>query len=200
MQQQAKDQMIAFYRDLFQKHGSAPEACGVTSEGQHFRFSKLAEVADLKNQRILDLACGIGDFYPFLINRFGSIDYTGIDIVPETVSFAARQYPLARFQCRDIQTEGIDGQFDYVLISMLFNNDIPADCDGFMREMLTIAFQHCSRAIAFNFTSTHANYRDADRAYHDPAAVLGFCLQKLTRKVTMHHHYERCDVAVFAYR
>jgi SAM-dependent methyltransferase len=199
MDQQTKATIITFYRDLFEKHGGSPAASGVSPEGQQFRFSKLAEVADLKNQRILDLACGIGDFYPFLINRFGSIDYTGIDIVPETVSFAARKYPLARFQCRDIQTDGIEGTFDYVLISMLFNNDMP-DSEGFVREMLTIAFDHCARGLAFNFTSTYANFRDADRAYHDPAEVLDFCLKKLTRKVTMHHNYERSDVAVFAYR
>src|SRR5205814_1284729 len=167
MEQQAKEIMIGFYRDLFQKHGNSSETAGASAEGQLFRFAKLAEIADLKNQRILDLACGIGDFYPYLVQRFGTIAYTGIDIVPETVAYAARKYPQARFQCRDIQSDGIDGTFDYVLISMLFNNNIP-DGDGFMREMLALAFRHCSKGMAFNFTSTHANFLDDDRAYHDP--------------------------------
>jgi hypothetical protein len=30
--------------------------------------------------------------------------------------------------------------------------------------------------------------------------VLDFCIRNLTRKVLMHHHYERVDVAVFVYR
>ena len=37
-------------------------------------------------------------------------------------------------------------------------------------------------------------------AYHDPVVVFDFCLNNLAPKVTLHHHYERCDVAVFVYR
>jgi SAM-dependent methyltransferase len=197
--QQSKEKIVTFYRDLFLKYGSGPEATGGSVEGRRIRFSKLMEIADLKNQRILDLGCGLGDLYPFLTDRFGTIEYTGIDIVPETVAYAAKKYPQARFQCRDVRAEGIDTTFDYVLLNEVFNNEIP-DGDAYMRDLLTIAFRQCARGLAFNFISTYVNYRDSDRAYHGPLEILDFCLKSLTRKVTMHHHYERCDVAVFAYR
>jgi SAM-dependent methyltransferase len=199
MPPQSTETLITFYRDLFQKYGSGPEATGGSVEGRRFRFAKLMEIADLKNQRILDLGCGLGDLYPVLMDRFGTVDYTGIDIVPETVAAAATKYPQARFQCRDVRTDGIDATFDYILLNEVFNNVLP-DNEAYMKEVLTIAFRHCTRALAFNFISTYVNYRDGDRAYHDPLEILGFCLKTLTRKVTMYHHYERCDVAVFAYK
>ena len=73
MQPQAKAMMIANYRSLFQRYGDAPEATQWTSEGQLFRFRKLMEVADLQHRRVLDVGCGIGAFYPVLIEQFGEI-------------------------------------------------------------------------------------------------------------------------------
>ena len=74
------------------------------------------------------------------------------------------------------------------------------ECDIFMRELVTKSFKHCTRGMAFNFISAHVNFTDPEMAYHDPAQVLDFCIRNLTRKVVIHHHYERTDVAVFAYR
>lgn len=199
MNADAKAMIIANYRGLFQTHGGAPEATQMSSEGQRFRFQKLMDIADLRNRRILDLGCGIGDFYPHLIEKFGQLDYTGVDLVPEMVDFATKKYPGARFLCRDLFGDRLKETFDYVLISGVFNNAL-SDCDPFMRELLALAFQSCTLGLGFNFLSRHVNFTDPEMAYYDPAKVLEFCVQNLTRKVVLHHHYERVDVAVFAYR
>src|SRR5437016_1550551 len=122
MDPQTKDMLVANYRGLFQKYGDAPEATQLSLEGKRFRYRKLMDIADLRNRRILDLGCGIGDFYPFLIEKFGDLDYTGIDIVPEMVDHAARKYPRARFLCRDLFKDDLDETYDYVLSSGVFNN------------------------------------------------------------------------------
>ena len=72
--------------------------------------------------------------------------------------------------------------------------------DDYIRELITLAFKYCTRGLGFNFLSTYANFTDVEMAYHDPAQMLDFCIHNLTRKVVMHHHYERVDVVVFAYR
>jgi len=198
MNAQVKEGMIADYRGLFLKYGDSPEATGMSSDGHRFRFQKLMEIADLRNRRVLDLGCGIGALYPFLIEKFGELKYTGIDIVPEMVAFAAKKYPRARFLCRDLSTDSLDEKFDYVLISTVFNKAIP-DSRNFMRELLTVGFKYCTLGLGFNFISTYVNYSQREMAYFDPAEVLDFCIRNLTRKVVIHHHYERVDVAVFAY-
>jgi SAM-dependent methyltransferase len=194
-----KEMLLANYQGLFQKHGGAPEATQMSADGQRFRFLKLMEIADLRDRRVLDLGCGIGDFYPFLVQKFGQLDYTGIDLVPEMVDFAAKKYPAARFLCRDIAKDELNESFDYVLASVVFNNAMP-DGDSYMQELLTLAFKLCTLGLGFNFISTHVNFTDPEMAYHDPAEVLDFCIRHLTRKVVVQHHYERVDVAVFAYR
>src|SRR5712692_2901218 len=113
--------MIADFRGRLEKYGDAPEAAGMSSEGHRFRFGKLMEIADLRNRRVLDLGCGIGAFYPFLVEKFGELDYTGIDLVPEMVDFATKKYPRARFLCQDLFADPLDETFDYVLTSTVFN-------------------------------------------------------------------------------
>jgi trans-aconitate methyltransferase len=127
----AKETIIANYRGLFQKHGGAPEAVQLSLEGQRFRFRKLMEIADLQNRRVLDLGCGIGDFYPPLLERFGQFDYTGIDLVPEMIDYAAMKFPRARFLCQDLFKDSLGETFDYVLISGVFNNAV-SDCGAYM--------------------------------------------------------------------
>ena len=199
MDEKSKQKIIENYRNLFSEYGSGAEVGQLSLEGQRFRFEKLIQIADLKNRRVLDLGCGIGDLYPFLVERFGDVDYTGVDIVPELVAAAAKKYPRARFLCRDLLSNNFDETFEYVLISGIFNNAIQ-DCTGFLKEMIIVAFGHCSLGLGFNFISKYVNFSDPQMAYHEPAEILDFCIKTLTCKVMLHHHYERCDVVVFAYR
>lgn len=199
MDEKSKQAIVANYRDLLVKHGSGPEVGQQSREGQRFRFEKLTQIADLNDRRVLDLGCGIGDFCSLLLDRFSGVEYTGIDIVPELIVEATKCHPDARFLCRDLLVEDIGENFDFALISGMFNNAIP-DCTDFLKEMIAVAFSHCSMGLAFNFISRHVNFQSPEMAYHDPAEILDFCIANLTPKVTMQHHYERCDVAVFAYR
>jgi SAM-dependent methyltransferase len=199
MDKKSEQIIIDNYKNLFLKYGSGPEVGQWSPEGQRFRFEKLIQIADLKGRNVLDLGCGIGDLYPFLIEKFNKINFTGIDIVPEVITSAIQRYPEARFFCRNILQDDFDETFDYVLISGMFNNAIP-DSGSLLKEIITWAYHHCSLGIGFNFISTYVNFTDPEMAYHDPIDVLDFCLKNLTRKVTMYHHYNRADVVVFAYR
>jgi len=196
---QIQGQLADQYRGLLREHGDAPEACQWSPEGQRFRFEKLAQIAPLAGRIILDVGCGLGHLYPFLNQKFGAVQYTGIDIVPEMIAHAAKRHPEARFLVHDLLHAPLPEKFDYVLMSGPFNNAMP-EATEFLKELVSAAFAQCSAGLGFNFTSTHVNFRDAAMAYHDPAEVLDFCLRNLTRRVVLDHHYERCDVAVFAYR
>lgn len=199
MDKQTKQAIIDNYYKLYLKHGSGPEVAQWSHEGQRFRFDKLLEIGDLKGATILDLGCNLGDLYPLLRSRLGEVIYTGVDIVPEIVVTAARSHPDARFLCLDVLNERFDETFDYILISGMFNNAMPAGTE-FLKRMVSRAYQCCIKGVGFNFTSSRVNFRDAEMQYHDPLEIFRFCLDELTPKISFHHHYERCDVAVFAYR
>ncbi len=194
-----QQKLIENYRSHFIRYGDSPEACQWSSEGQRFRFSQLTQIAPLDGHSILDVGCGLGHLYPFLLTKFGTVSYTGVDIVPEMIAHAASKYPRARFLSRDLVVEPLSEKFDYVLMSGLFNNTIP-HATTYLKEIISTGFSYCNLGLAFNFTSSHVNFPDPDMAYHEPAEVLDYCIRNVARRVTMHHHYENCDVAVFVYR
>jgi len=173
-----KQSVIDHYSELFLKHGSSPGATQASAEGQLIRFEQLSKVADLSGKKVLDLGCGIADFYPFLQKQVGNVEYTGIDIVPAMIDYARQKYSTAKFQCRDIIEQPLDEEYDFVFISTVFNNAILAGT-GFLESMLQAAFERARLALSFNFTSTRVNYVDDSMAYYDPVEVLEFCISNL---------------------
>jgi len=199
MDAKSKEMIIENYRKLLMTHGDGPAVTQNSAEGQRFRADKLMKIGNMSGAKILDLGCGVADLLPALQERFGSVKYTGIDIVPDFIENARIKYPDARFLCADVLSDNVDDVFDYVLLNGVFNNIYP-EIDDVMRRMLRWAFAHALHGLGFNFISDRVNYRDESLAYHDPIAMLRFCMDELSRNVVMHHHYERCDVAVFVYR
>ncbi|MEO8449704.1 MAG: methyltransferase domain-containing protein [Gemmatimonadota bacterium] len=186
------------YQARFLAHGDHELATQMSRAGQRFRFEKVFEIGDLTNARVLDLGCGLGDMYPLLLERCPGVVYEGIDLVPEMTAHAAAKYPGIRFRAVDVLAETITDRFDYVLMSVVFNNALP-DATEFLERLIERAFALAGKGLAFNFLSTYVNFRDAEMAYHDPARVFDFCIRRLSRKVVVQHHYERCDVAMFVY-
>lgn len=187
------------YRSLFAEHGDGPEVAQLSAEGQRFRFEKLFEIADLDGASVLDVGSNLGAMYPQLRSRYPGARYEGIDIVPEVVACAARKYPEVRFRTHNLLDGPIPETHDYVLMSGIFNNASPSSTP-FLEELVERAWAHAGRGLGFNFLSNHVNFAQQSMSYHDPVRVLDFCLTRLTRKIRMDHHYDRCDVAVFLYR
>ena len=190
--------LLGHYRDLLREHGDAPESAQFSRAGQLYRFAKLFEIGDLAGRSVLDVGAGIGDMYPLARGRFPGVRYEGIDGVPEMVAFAAGKYPDVRFRVVNLLHETVPERYEYVLLSGLFNNAVAEG--SFLEPLIERAWELAERGLGFNFISTHVNFTQPEMAYHDPAAVLDFCARRLSPKVVLHHHYARCDAAVFAYR
>jgi SAM-dependent methyltransferase len=197
---EAKEMLIQYYRGLRSTHGEGHAAAGWRSpESQSLRLEQLTQIGDLNGRDVLEVGSGLGDFYPLLQSRFPEVRYSGVDIVPELVEAARQRFPELSFECRDILQQPLERTYDYVLISGVFNYAIPGATD-FLKALTRAAFDKAQVALGFNFISTYVNFSEAEFAYHDPCVVLEHCLQQLSRKTTMFHHYMRADVCVFVYR
>ena len=191
--------MLENYRNKLDSLGDVPEAIQMSEAGQLFRFKKLIEIGDLRGKRVLDIGCGRADFYAFLRDQIGNVDYVGLDIVQELVDLARQKYPTARILCHDLLENPLEMEFDYVFVSMVLNNNVP-NMPTFARELLRRAFDMTRVALGFNFVSSYVNFSNPTGINHDPAKMLEFCLEELSVRTELYHHYERCDVAVFVYR
>src|SRR5262249_50718932 len=71
-----------------------------TDDKQRLRHSVHSEVVS-KDARVLDVGCGIGQFYGFLLARGYQGAYTGIDVVPEYVEHCRTHFPNGQFEVRN---------------------------------------------------------------------------------------------------
>src|SRR3954470_8376957 len=166
----------ASYRATLATHGSVAEGVKMSPAGQRDRFAQLATIGDLSGRSIVDVGSGVGDFYAYLREHVAGLNYLGVDLMPEMVRRAGERFPEARFVALDVLADGLPGEFDYVLLSAVFNDPM-ADATAYLRDVVTACFRAPRVGLGFNFISSHARRQEPDAlAYHDPAAVLDFCL------------------------
>jgi len=201
-----QNHVIESYRQSFLKYGNTPEALKWSPEGQRWRFEKLIEMIDhshsidSKNKKFLEVGCGLGHLYPLLKSKYGNVDYTGIDIVPELVEHAQSIYPDAKFECRDLIKYPLKEDYDFGFISGVFNAPHRDNSLDFMTALLKNTFAACRVSLVFNFTSSHVNKIDPDTNYFDPIEILTEIFSGISKKASMHHHYKNCDVAILINR
>lgn len=125
--------------------------------------------------------------------------YCGIDIVPEMEKRNRLKWPEYEFETVDIINEEFDRKFDIVCLCGVFNLKTDNGKE-YMKKMLLAAYEKCKECLTFNFISTYVNYVDDGMEYHDPVDVMRFCIENISRKVTIAHHYEKCDVVCRIFR
>ena len=107
---------------------------GVGSEGRSLAWNKilyrtktrcLVRMFDRhnltpENRAVLDVGCGFGGMGHYLMNRYGTISYTGIDISEQMIEEGKRLYPDLRMLQRNILEMPLHEPFDVVLAQGIF--------------------------------------------------------------------------------
>ncbi len=101
-------------------------------------------------------------------------EYVGYDLAQPAVDLGAQLHPAGRFERRDVLADGVPEDFDYILISGVFNNRT-SDSWGLMTQLLEALWPHAKRGLAFNAMSTYVDYQADHLWYADPAEVFGWC-------------------------
>ena len=78
------------YRKLLEQYGPSPAAVQhISQESQFKRFEVLAEV-DKNLDSVIDVGCGLGDMYEYLLQTKFSGRYLGLDFVAEFVALTVK--------------------------------------------------------------------------------------------------------------
>ena len=194
----SQKEVAAFFRLHLQLHGPNWRGLGWQSQrSQQRRFAVLSEVGSLANTRVLDIGCGVGDLYGYLLRRRIPVSYTGFDILPEMVAHARKRYPEAQFEVRDV-LQGLGSErFDYVLCSGAFNVNFGRNLLA-VQAVLNTLLQGCRRGVAINFLSTRARERDAILFNYDPEKLFAYS-QTLTPHVRLLEGYLANDFTLYLY-
>ena len=171
-----------------------------SAAGQQRRFEMLASIGIVNGASVLDVGCGLGDFWEWLGRNGYKVRYTGLDATPALLDVAVARHPHAEFVLGSIlDARALDGRsFDYVVASGLFYT---YRLGGYtwMHAAIEAMWRHASCGLAFNSLSTWSPEAESTEFHADPCEVLGFC-RKLSPWVDLLHSYHPRDFTVHVLR
>ncbi|MBI4354998.1 MAG: class I SAM-dependent methyltransferase [Candidatus Omnitrophica bacterium] len=200
MTPQERTETVKRYADRQARWGATAQTLGWRDAAQQaLRFAVLAEVGDLSGRSVLDVGCGFGDFYGYLLaqGRRPSL-YVGVDVAPSLLQVARERHPGIRFEERDIVTQPMAEQFDYVVESGVLNHRLQ-DNEQAARAMLEAMYRLSRRGMAANLMSFQVDYTEPHLYYYDPEATMRYC-RTLSRFVTLRHDYPLYEFTIYLYR
>jgi|ETNvirenome_6_85_1030632.scaffolds.fasta_scaffold00511_19 ubiquinone/menaquinone biosynthesis C-methylase UbiE len=189
-----------FYNETFSKHGEDVRSLGWGSkESQNIRFRVLLEMGIKGGQSVLDVGCGFGDFYDFLLSQNINVDYVGADINKNFIKVAKQKNKSVIFHLSDTSSFSNDS-FDWVVASGVFCFDDENNNLNKLTKNLSKLYNISKKAAAVNFLSseTKGNIKEGFRHYK-PQNIINAALT-ITNKVSLRHDYLQNDFTVYLYK
>lgn len=168
---------------------------------QHLRFEVLCRGLDLRNKRVLDIGCGLGDFVPWAELKFGpDFDYLGMDLSSGLIGAAKQLFsgPRRRFVEGTLAPHSSIGEFDISVLSgtLTFKT---SDNLSTMRSVLSSAWERSREVLCCNFMTSYAHSALDKNFHYRPEEVFAFA-KGLSRFVTLHHDYDLWEFTIQVFR
>jgi SAM-dependent methyltransferase len=187
-----------FYESQYETYGYDPRSLGWIVGSQQTRFRELAGIGDLEGCSILDVGCGFGDLYGYLLDQGIKVNYTGVDLSPHFLDIARMVYPDAEFFMADFEKEPIPGKFDWAFESGAFSLKL-SDNKTLIRNSLKKMFKMVKKGIAADFLSSNAAIKDSSLYYQDPEELRKFC-NTLSERITIKNNYKPTEFCIYIYK
>jgi SAM-dependent methyltransferase len=190
-----------WYQDRIKVYGTTFESLSAGPlERERIRHGVHASALTGPEPQILDIGCGIGRFYRFLKESARTCHYTGYDIVPEYVVHCRALYPEIRVIERNILEQAIEGEFDTIVASQVFNHRYSQGRNlEVLERLLRDAFGVCRSSVSIDMLSTYVDYEEGHLYYYRPEQV--FAMAKgIARRVLLRHDFAPFEFCIQLYK
>lgn len=194
------------YRRLLQEHDDPARACSWRDQDVARRnFAAVSQIFAHETEpfTVYDLGCGVATLAEFLGEHFPLARYSGSDILPEMIERAKAHDHNVDVEQRDVLTDPPVKQYDYVVISGMFNlrmsND-DASWFDFVKRMSRAAFGIARKGYAANFLTSYVDWKREFGYYQDPSTIFDFAQRELARFSEIRHSYYPWEFTLFVYR
>jgi len=187
------------YARTFSEHGATAAGVDWGAEddlrvryGKMLAILRLGEAGTRDAPTLLDAGCGWGGLWSYAKEQGIAARYTGIDLVPQMVSFAQAHHTDAQFLCGDLFGADLPEPFDYVICNGILTLKLAASIltmEAYARRTIRRLYSMCRRGVAFNMMSTRVNFTAPHLYYQNPGELLSFCLSEISPLVRMDHSY-----------
>ncbi len=118
-------------------------------------FHRLCSLQGLARASVLDVGCGQGDMYKFLVDAGFKGKYLGIDITPAMIEKAKAKNPTGEFLQADVFNLPDIGKFDYVIAAGCFNVKFTENQKEFTFKAVKTLFDISNIAVNMSLLSHH---------------------------------------------
>lgn len=189
---------VMFFSDLLLRHQVSPQSLNWASRSsQERRFQVLADIGMKLGVSVLDVGCGLGDFYDWQRRVGLDLDYHGIDLTPAMIETALSRFPAVDFQIADAGDADL-GVYDFVIASGLFYLR-QHEPQWFLENTVERLFRRSRLGLAFNSLSAWSGHHNTNEFYADPVKTLEFC-RTLSPRVTLRHDYHPRDFTIYLFQ
>lgn len=195
-----KANILYHHRQWLQQEQTDAQRVGwVDERSQQERFNVLATIANLSDQVIMDVGCGLGDLKPFLDKQFQHFVYLGIDLVPEYIQAAKQRFEHEKdtsFINADFTTDGLP-EVDYVLASGSFSYQ--TDNEMLIYLVIEKLYDCARKGFAFNLLNEETYPSTEVIKSYNKYEVLGYCL-RLANRAELKMGYLEDDFTIMMYK
>lgn len=184
------------YKKRILEHGVTFESMkSGTIDKQQIRHAVHSTSFRSTNPKVLDIGCGLAQFYTFLKEKNIPCQYLGYDILEDYIEKCKKEIPECTFESRNIFEKGIEGIYDNIVMSQVLNNKYSSsDNLEVMKTAIAMAFKHTTVGVSIDMMSSYVDFKSDELYYYSPEKVFEFA-KTLTKRVVLRHDfrpYEFC--------
>lgn len=164
------------------------------------RFKVMADLfapalSSVKRVKLLDFGCGTSRFYDYLrvLGLSSRVEFSGVDILPESIAISKRKYPKNKYLCLDVLASPRTlGRYDYVTINGVFTQKkgmSEREMRVFLEKILDRLFPCFANGLAFNTMSGQVDFKRRGSFHVDLSWAAQLFAKRFTRHFTVRHDY-----------
>lgn len=201
---EVSDSLERHYRNKFMEHGPTSEGVdwGTNEKAVEIRHSVMHKIIQKKKCSILDVGCGYGAFYEYLLNKNLDFEYTGLDLVEEMIDYSSAKHTACSFIKGDILDLEIEKK-DYIICNGILTQKLGCsqlEMWEFVKKVILKMWSIADEAIAFNIMSTNVNFFSENLFYKSPTELLAWVNQEITNSFSIIHSYPLYEYTVYLYK
>lgn len=199
--------IYTWYQERLREHGDSHLGVGWPDQGKvEVMYQVMLGITQpAAPASLLDFGCGPARMLDWM-NKSGQwshLKYTGLDFNPDSIALARAKYPAVRFLQRDVLSEPLDEEFDYVVMNGILTMKAQMTFEAmwqYAQRLLGCAFAITRRGLAFNVMSKAVDW-EKDILFHLPTDMLiDFVTKNLTRRFVIRQDYAPFEYTVYLYR
>jgi trans-aconitate methyltransferase len=193
--------LATYFNNRVKNFGASTQALQWKSrQSQRIRFDVIYNELLASCKSIVDIGCGCGDFYDFLLEKNDPlhVSYKGIDISAQMICAAQKAYPSGTFMCLDINDILANHKPDTVIASGLFNLRLH-NHQNHVYDTLSKLIQLADKQIIINFLSeSKPKQKDTDPfVYFNTQEIVNYFSEKVKSIKVINQYLDNDTTLVF---